>query len=514
MQVRNLFLTACVLYVGGVIGAIASERPNILYVLCDDLGYGDVQALNPDRGKIPTPHFDRLAHEGMVFTDAHSGSSVCTPTRYGILTGRYAWRTRLQRGVLFGLSAPLIAPGRLTVAGLLKQAGYHTACFGKWHLGLGWSGATTDDGDLKGGQVDYTKPLTDSPVTHGFDTFFGISGSLDMPPFVWIENNRLSEQPTATKKWIREGPAAPSFEAVDVLPTLTKKTVAYIEERAADVKAGKPFFIYLPYASPHTPIVPSPEWQGRSGISAYADFVMQTDHCVGQILDALDRHGLARDTLVIFTSDNGCSPAANVAELESKGHYPSARFRGYKADIWEGGHRVPFICRWPARVKAGSTSKQVVCLTDLMATCSELVGVKLPDNAGEDSVSLLPALLGEDAKPLRTSVVHHSINGQFALRQGDWKLALCPGSGGWCAPTDPVALEQGLPAVQLYDFSVASDERRNVQDSQPERVGKMRAELQRLVAEGRSTSGASQRNDAVVVIEKPVGKTRAKSKKR
>lgn len=504
-------------FMGAALGLLApgarsaeTVRPNVVYILCDDLGTGDVRALNPGRGKIATPHIDRLAREGMTFTDAHSGSSVCTPTRYGILTGRYAWRTRLQSGVLFGLSAPLIAPGRLTVAGLLKQAGYNTACIGKWHLGLGWAGQTTDDGGLKGGAVDYSKPLSDSPVTHGFDTFFGISGSLDMPPFVWIENDRVTEPPTATKKWLREGPAGEAFEAVDVLPALTKRAAGYFEAHAAEAKAGKPFFLYLPLTSPHTPIVPSPEWQGKSGLSPYADFVMQTDRCVGQLMEALDRSGLAENTLVIFTSDNGCSPAADVKELERQGHFPSAQFRGYKADIWEGGHRVPFICRWPAKVKAGATSAQLVCLTDLLATCAELAGQQVPADAGEDSVSILPALLGTDKGPLREAVVHHSINGMFALRQGPWKLELCPGSGGWCDPRDPAALKAGLPSAQLYDLSQEVGEQKNLQAEQPEVVARLTKLLEKYVAEGRSTPGAPQTNDAPVVIRKPIGAARKK----
>ena len=484
----------------------AAVRPNIVYVLCDDLGYGDVQALNPSRGKIPTPNIDRLARQGMAFTDAHSGSSVCTPTRYGILTGRYAWRTRLQKGVLFGLSASLIARDRLTVASLLKRAGYRTACIGKWHLGLGWAGQATDDPDLKGVAVDYTRPLTDSPLTHGFDTFFGITGSLDMPPFVWIENDHLTEQPTAKKKWVREGVAGPTFEAVDVLPTLTRKAADYIGSRAADAKAGKPFFLYLPFTSPHAPIVPSPEWQGKSGLNPYADFVMQTDHCLGQVLDALEKNGLVENTLVVFTSDNGCSPVAGIKELESKGHYPSAQFRGYKADIWDGGHRIPFICRWPAKIKPGTTSSQLICLTDLMATCADLVGERLPGNAGEDSVSLLPALFGSDRVSLHEAVVHHSINGMFSIRQGPWKLELCPGSGGWSVPGDPAALKAGLPPVQLYNMEQASDEQKNLQAEHPEIVDKLTKLLERFVAEGRSTPGAPQTNDAPIIIRKPVGK--------
>jgi arylsulfatase A-like enzyme len=479
-------------------------------VLCDDLGVGDVQALSLGRGKIPTPNMDRLAREGMAFTDAHSGSSVCTPTRYGILTGRYAWRTRLQSGVLGGLSAPLIAPGRLTVAELLKRAGYQTACLGKWHLGLGWASAGTDELDLKGAKADYAKPLSDGPLTHGFDHFYGISASLDMPPFTWIENDRVTELPTATKKWLREGPAGPSFEAVDVLPTLAKKAAAYIASRAADAKAGRPFFLYLPLASPHTPIVPSPEWQGKSGLSPYADFVMQTDHCLGEVLAALESAALAQDTLVIFTSDNGCSPAADTKGLERQGHFPSAGFRGYKADIWEGGHRVPFICRWPAKVKPGSASAQAICLTDLMATCAELLGEALPPDAGEDSVSFLPALLGADKGPLREAVVHHSISGAFALRQGPWKLELCPGSGGWSEPRDPAALSQGLPPAQLYNLASEAAEQRNLAAEEPAVVERLTRLLERYVAEGRSTPGPAQTNDVQVSLRKPVKGARKK----
>jgi arylsulfatase A-like enzyme len=476
-------------------------RPNIVFILADDLGIGDVGCYNAG-SKIKTPNLDSLAAQGMRFTDAHSPSSVCTPTRYGVLTGRYAWRTRLQKGVLFGLSAPLVAPGRLTVAGLLKRAGYHTACVGKWHLGLGWPGTATDAGDLKGGKVDYTKPLTDGPLTHGFDQFFGISASLDMPPFVWIENDRVTEQPTAVKKWLREGPAGQTFEAVDVLPELTARAVATIDARAAAAKAGSPFFIYLPYASPHTPIVPSPEWRGRSGVNPYADFVMQTDHGVGQVLEALERNGLARDTLVVFTSDNGCSPAANVKELEAKGHRPSGVYRGYKADIWEGGHRVPFICRWPARTAAGAVSARLTCLTDFMATCAELTGQSLPDDAGEDSVSFAAALLGSGGASARGTLVQHSIDGCFAIREGNWKLEVCPGSGGWAAPRDAAAREQGLPPVQLYDMAADPSETNNLAVVQSERVQRLRALLERHVAEGRSTPGARQTNDVAVVIEK------------
>jgi arylsulfatase A-like enzyme len=473
-------------------------HPNIVYILADDLGYGDVQCLNPQRGKIKTPNLDRLAAQGMTFTDSHSGSSVCTPTRYGILTGRYAWRTRLQRGVLNGLSQPLIARGRLTVPELLKGAGYHTACIGKWHLGLGWAEKTTDDALLRDEKVDYTRPLSDGPLTHGFDNFYGISGSLDMPPFVWIENDRVTEQPTAMKKWIRKGRAGERFEAVEVLPALTRRAVGYVEARAADAKAGKPFFLYVSLNSPHTPILPSPEWQGKSGLSPYADFVMQTDHSVGQLLEALEKNGVAENTLVIFTSDNGCSPMAGIKGLEAKGHYPSAPYRGYKADIWDGGHRVPFFVRWPGRVKAGSQSTQLVCHTDLLATCADILGAKLPDTAGEDSVSLLPALLGEDSPAGHEAVVHHSSTGKFAIRQGPWKLELCPGSGGWGVPSDAQAKKQGLPDIQLYDLSADLAEHHNVAAEHPEIAGRLIRLLERYVDDGRSTPGVRQANDTRV----------------
>ena len=476
----------------------AASSPNIVYILCDDLGYGDVHALNPERGKIPTPNIDRLASQAMVFTDAHAGSSVCTPSRYGILTGRYCWRTTLQSPVLNGDSEPLIASGRMTVGALLKEHGYTTACLGKWHLGLQF------------GPKRYADVIEDGPLRHGFDYFFGISASLDMPPFAYIENDRFTQVPTAIKKWVRTGAAAPDFEAIDVLPTLTRKAAAYIAAHAADAKAGTPFFLYLALTSPHTPLVPSPEWQGKSPLGPYGDFVMQTDWSTGQVLKALDDAGVADNTLVIFISDNGCAPYIGVSKLESQGHFPSAQFRGYKADIWDGGHRVPFIVRWPAKVKAGSTSDQLICLTDLIATCADLLGRKLPDNAGEDSVSLLPALLGTDGAPLREAVVHHSIGGLFAVRQGNWKLELCAGSGGWAQPNETAAAKNGLPPVQLYDMRGDVGEKSNVQSANPETVERLTKLLQKYVADGRSTPGAPQNNDAAINLFKKSGDKPAK----
>ena len=479
--------------------------PNILYILCDDLGYGDVHALNPARGKIATPNLDRLAAQGMTFSDMHSGSSVCTPTRYGILTGRYCWRSHLQAGVLMGTSAPLIVPGRLTVAELLRRNGYATACIGKWHLGMELPRKAGTSSRKLVENIDYKAPIRQGPTTVGFDYYYGIVASLDMPPFAFIENDRFTTAATVRKKWLREGPAAPDFEAVNVLPTLTRKAVEYIGRQAEESRKGKPFFLYLPLNSPHTPIVPSKEWQGKSGISPYADFVMQTDAAVGELLAALDRSGLADSTLVLFTSDNGCSPAAKVAELEARGHFPSAEFRGYKSDIWDGGHRVPFLARWPGHVKAGTKTDQPGCLTDLMATCAGLVGATLPDNAAEDSVSLLSVLAGTATNPVREAVVHHSIQGKFAIRQGPWKLELCPGSGGWSKPGDKEAKKQGLPAVQLYDMMQDAGERRNLAAEKPEVVKQLTALLEKYVADGRSTPGAPQKNDAPIDLWKRNG---------
>jgi len=480
-----------------------ASQPNIVYILCDDLGYGDVRALNAG-GKIATPNLDRFAKEGMIFSDAHGSSSVCTPTRYGILTGRYNWRSRLQTGVLWGGSPHLIEPDRLTVPRLLKEHGYTTACIGKWHLGMDWArlpGAAAK-GDIDPAKIDYTQKIQNGPLSVGFDYYYGISASLDMPPFAYIENDHVTSLPTVEKKWLRKGPAAPEFEAVDVLPALTKKAIAYLEEKTGNAKAGKPFFLYLPLNSPHTPIVPSPEWQGKSGLNDYGDFVMETDDCIGQVLAALEKQGLASDTLVIFTSDNGCSPHANIAEMEAKGHFANYHFRGAKADIWDGGHRIPFLVRWPAKVKSGSQSDQTICLTDLLSTCAELLDAKLPDNAGEDSVSILPALLGKDSGPLREAVVHHSINGSFSIRQGNWKLELCSGSGGWSDPKPASKEAKALPPVQLYDLAADIGEKVNVQEQHPEIVQRLLKLMEKYIADGRSTAGPTQKNDATIRLWK------------
>lgn len=502
--------------------ATAADKPNIIFILCDDLGTGDVKCLNPE-GKIATPHMDRLAKEGVKFTDAHSGSSVCTPTRYGIMTGRYAWRSKLQSGVLGGLSPRLIEQGRLTVASLLKEQGYSTHCVGKWHLGMDWvrKGEVAElniESEAQVNNVDYTKPITNGPTSVGFDTYFGISASLDMVPYCFIENDHVAANPTETMKLVmngsgdkmsftREGPGSPGFRGEDVLPTLTKRALKLIHE-----KKSSPFFIYMPLNSPHTPILPSEKWIGKSGLSLYADFVMETDDAIGQVMRATEEAGIAKDTLIIVTSDNGCSPQANFPALIAKGHNPSYNMRGHKADIYDGGHRVPFIVRWPAKVKGGQTSSQLVCLTDFMATAADIVGAKLPDTAAEDSFSFLPALLGESSTAMRKSVIHHSINGSFALRDGDWKLELCAGSGGWSDPRPGSPGEKGLPDTQLYNLKDDIAEKTNLQGEKPDIVAQMTKQLAKIVADGRSTPGTAQQNAVEVKIRKPTPAAKPKKK--
>lgn len=465
--------------------------PNIITILADDMGYGDVSCLNPD-SKIRTNHIDRIAAEGMACTDAHASSAVCTPSRYSMLTGRYNWRSWLKEGVTYGYDKPVIESGRMTVASFLKDHGYATACIGKWHLGWDWAKNGDDATD-----VDFTAPISNGPTSHGFDTFFGIAASLDMPPYVYVENDRLTALPdrvvpTVTgKRFIREGPTGADFTHEDVLPTLTRKAVDFIDESA---QGDKPFFLYLPLPAPHTPILPTAEFQGKSGTNEYGDFCLQVDDVVGQVQAALDRNGITGNTILIFTSDNGCSPEADFDELAEFGHKPSYIYRGHKADIYEGGHRVPYVVQWPDRITPGQTSDETICLADLLATCADILGSDLPDEAGEDSVSNLPIWDGSAPdRSLREATVHHSINGSFSIRKGKWKLEMCAGSGGWSSPR-PGPESEGLPPIQLYDLQNDPGETTNVHDQHPEVVREMEDLLTRYVSEGRSTPGTPQAN--------------------
>lgn len=494
--------------------------PNIVYILADDLGYGDIACLH-DRGKIPTPNIDRLASEGMIFTDAHATSSVCSPSRYSVLTGRYSWRTRMQSGIVGPYGKPLIAEDRLTVGKLLQQHGYHTACIGKWNLGWNWpfevstcfypkgvreEGFAATDEVREIWRQGFSQPITDGPIARGFDTYFGVDVP-NWPPYTFIEDDHTLGIPTEylpaelVKHPIlasKHGPSVKGWSLEAILPALGDRASSYIEERAA---TDEPFFLYMPLTSPHSPLAVNNEWKGKSRLNLYADFVMEMDAVVGRVLDTLRESGLADNTLVIFTSDNGCAPQSGVAELEAMGHFPSAHYRGYKCDIWDGGHRMPYIARWPEVITPGSVCSQTICLADLLATCSDIVGATLPDDAGEDSVSTLPLLRGED-KPIRENVVNHSGPGKFAVRSGKWKLVLCAGSGGWASPNDEEALKLGLPAIQLYNMAEDPGEQLNLQAELPGKVAELVGLLEELVANGRSTPGPRQSNDAPVDIWK------------
>jgi len=465
-----------------VAAVVGAEKPNIVFVMCDDLGYGDVSCLNPEHGKIATPAIDQLAKEGMTFTDAHSGSSVCTPTRYGLLTGRHSWRTHLQSGVVSGYGPCLIAPERPTVASFLRDQGYHTGIVGKWHLNFQYKDAETGDSlkrpkgkgsTRKGNLAPVGSKIPDGPIHRGFDYYHGFHHAKEME--IVIENDTVIAHD----------------KVINMLPRITDKAVEYIKQQSKD----KPFFLYVPYGSPHTPIVPTKKWQGKSGLGDYADFVMETDAGFGEILDALDRNGFRDNTLVIFTSDNGCSKSADIDDLKKKGHLVSAHLRGSKSDLWDGGHRVPFIVRWPGKVAKGSKSDELVCLVDFFATCADLLGTPLPENGVEDSVSLLPAFSGKPIQSTRDGVIHHSISGHFGYRQGKWKLLLARGSGGWTAPKEAKATKAGALEAQLYDLDSDPGETTNLYKTHPKEAARLLALLKADVERGRSVKGPASKND-------------------
>ena len=473
-----------------------SSLPNVIVVMADDLGIGDLTPTNPD-GKIKTPHLQGMADAGITFMDAHSPSAVCTPTRYGLLTGRYNWRSRLARGVLGGDSDHLIPAGRPTLGHMLHGADYHTAMIGKWHLGWDWHKVD--------GEIDFTKPVLNGPDINGFDQYYGHCGSLDMAPYVWVDTGKVTAVPDrvegVTKKedaygWYRKGPVGSDFHIDEVLPHLFAKSVAHVKRRA---EAEKPFFLYLALPAPHTPIVPVPPFKGASEMNAYADFVMQVDHHMGELFAAIEEAGIADNTLVVFTSDNGCSPEGNFDVLAEHGHDPSGIYRGHKADIYEGGHRVPMIVRWPSVIEAGQRTDAVACLTDLYPTLSEVSGQARENVGGEDGYSLMPVLKGEDSSG-RQTLVSHSIGGSFAIRKGPWKLCVCAGSGGWSAPTEKMAKKQGLPPVQLFHLDDDPGETKNLAGDMPERVEALLALLQGEIDRGRSTAGEPLSNDRNVKL--------------
>lgn len=469
-----------------------SSRPNIIFIMADDMGYGDVGCYNPD-SKIPTPNMDQLAAEGMRFTDAHSASSVCTPSRYSVLTGRYCWRTRLKRGVNGGFSLPLIDPARTTVASLLKDHGYTTAAVGKWHVGLEWQPQEGKDFDPESwtdeGAVDYTKPIIGGPLDLGFDYFFGIAGSLDMPPYCFIENDHTVGIPNVEKSPYNpqqiKGYMAPGWRDEDCDPTFIKKATGFIERSVAE-DPERPFFLYLTPAAPHRPCMPPDFAKGKSQAGPRGDMVWVVDWMVGQVMDTLEQLGCADDTLIIVTSDNGARPF-DVDGL-MHGHKSCGDLRGYKGDIWDGGHREPFLVRWPGIIEPGSISNETVCLADFIATVADIVDGDLAPHTGEDSYSLLPLLHGGDeASNERGAVVHHSMTGMFSIRQGRWKLIMGLGSGGFSEPREGYSAFDDGPKGQLYDMIDDWREQHNLWNERPDIVEQLSQVLTGFRENGRST---------------------------
>ena len=484
-------------------GGACAERPNIVLIYTDDQGYGDASCLNPE-SRFSTPNIDRLAREGLTFSDAHSSDTVCTPSRYGLLTGRYAWRTTLKRGVYGSEKECLIADRRMTISSLLGDHGYATAIVGKWHLGMDFPGER--------GNRDWSQPVTDMPLDKGFDYFYGIPASLNFGILAWFEGRHATVPPTLyTQKKpnaiaISDYRIRPPYEsAVDDLGTtnqlgvvkgklevaedfvdaecltkFTDKAIAWIKSRAEAARAGQPLFLYLPYTSPHKPVIPIERFRGRSRAGAYGDFMIETDWHVGRILDLLDRENLTGDTIVVLTSDNG--PENTWRERAKRfSHRSNHIFRDGKRSIYEGGHRVPLVLRWPNQVPAGSVCDHPVCQTDLLATFAEILGAELPHTAGEDSSSLYPLMKDPGALAIQhPPIIHHSNRGRYAIRAGDWKL---------------VMQSKRVKHRELYDLRTDPGESNNVADQHPDLVSRLTKQISEIIRNGRSTPGPPQPND-------------------
>ena len=495
-------------------GSAPSEKapdplPNIIFILADDMGYGDVKLLHP-KSKIPTPNLDRLGRQGMVFTNAHAPSAVCTPTRYAFLTGSYSWRSRMKQGVAWIWEEPLLKANQFTVATMLKQKGYSTGLVGKWHLGWHWP--TSDSlpaSESNGENVDYTQPIGGGPTTLGFDYYFG-SDVPSFPPHAFIENDRVTQLPTgmwAPGRAGAPGAMVPGWTYEDLLPTLSEKSIAYVKEQA---QTDNPFFLYYALSAPHTPIAPGERFQGKSAVGPYGDFVMEIDQYIGDLMRTLDSLGLSENTLVVFTSDNGPTNmdgtdyAGAAGSLLALGHNSSGDWKGLKSDAWEGGHREPFLVRWPAVIKSGTQSNALVSLVDMMATFADLAGSVLPESMAGDSYSLMP-LWRQTSQKVRDHLIVQSGNGILALLEGDWKLITSSGGGGmWSGNGDAPHYDQETQTwhlVQLFDLTNDPSETYNLAAAYPSKVDMMMRQLASYISDGRTTQGPPLRNEGEQIWE-------------
>jgi len=478
-----------------------NARPNIVLILADDMGYGDLGCQNP-ASKIPTPRLDAFAAEGRRFTDCHAPSAVCSPTRYALLTGRYSWRTEMKTDVLWPWDGPLIEADRLTLPQMLRSVGYHTACIGKWHLGWDWP--TTDGTHMNdfvplGGRdfplreqfnekIDFSKPIGGGPITRGFDCYFG-DDVPNFPPYIWIENDRTFGLPTVQKPdtmFGNPGPMLPGWTLEQVMPTITQWAGDYIESHGH----SDPYFLYFPLTAPHTPIAPLPEFEGRSEAGKYGDYVCEVDHCVGRVLDVIERTGQADDTIVMFMSDNGPEHPC-YERIREYGHYSMGDWRGMKRDLWEGGHRVPFIIRWPEHIQPGTVCDETFAMVDIMASIADLLDIELPNEAAEDSQTALPLLLDQPHQaPLRETQIYHGIRGDLALRQGDWVFV--DASTGSQNRAEPDWRQEALGVVahdqpyELFRLDTDPQQARNLYAEEPARAAAMQALLHQYRDGGRS----------------------------